>query len=173
MKWSYTTWHGQDCGTHLRRKSDLASPVAKTGSTDSTNSSTVWLTRISHRTTRSPEDNSSNRGKQGSVRKAEIRNIISDHPSPNLRKRLPATPVTPAPVIQNRASPISPAEAAGPIYHQRHDFQRKTTKAERQTGNAPTVAAETAKPIFVPNTARQTQLNRTPAIAAVAMTANK
>jgi len=146
--------------------------VAKTGSTHSTNSSTARRPRSSNRTTRSPEDNSSNKGKQGSLRKVAIRNVISDHPSPNLRKTLPAIPITPA-VIQNRASPISPAEAAGPTYHQRRGFQRKPTKAERQTGNAPPAAAETTKPTFVPNTARQTHLNRTPAIAAAAMTANK
>jgi len=111
--------------------------------------------------------------KHGSLRKVAIRNVISDHPSPNLLKTLPAIPITPAPVIQNRASPISPAEAAGPTYHQRRGFQRKPTKAERQTGFSPAVAAETTKPTFVPNTARQTHLNRTPAIAAAAMTANK
>ena len=128
--------------------------------------------RSSNRTTRSLEDNSSNKGKQGSLRKAAIRNVISDHPSPNLWKILPAIPITPWD-IQNRASPISPAETARPTYHQRRGFQRKLTKAERQTGNAPAMAAETTKPTFVPYTARQTHLNRTPAIAAEAMTANK
>jgi hypothetical protein len=46
-------------------------------------------------------------------------------------------------------------------------------KAERQTGDAPAAAAEITKPTFVPNTARQTHLHRTPAIAVAAMTANK
>jgi len=147
--------------------------VAKTGSRHLTNSSTVLRRWSSHRTTRSPEDESSNNGKQGSLRKAATRNVISDHPSPTLRKTLPALPITPAPAIQNRASPISPEEAPGPTYHQLRGFQRKPTKAERQTGNAPTPAAETTKPTFVPNTTRQTHLNRTPAIAAAAMTANK
>jgi len=67
---------------------------------------------------------------------------------------------------------MCPAEAAGRTYHQRRGFQRKPTNAERQTGNALAAAVETTKPTFVPNTARQTHLNRTPAIAA-AMTANK
>jgi hypothetical protein len=133
----------------------------------------VQRLRSSHRTTRSSEDNTTNIVKQWSLRKALIRNIISDHPSPNLRKTLPAILITPAPGIQNRASPISAAEAAGPTYHQRRDFQRKPTKAERQTNNAPAAAAETIKPTFVPNTARQTHLNRTAAIAAAAMTANR
>jgi hypothetical protein len=63
-------------------------------------------------------------------------------------------------------------EAAVPTYHQRRGFQMKSMKAERQTGNALAAAGETTTPTFVPNTARQTQQNRTPAIAA-AMTANK
>jgi hypothetical protein len=63
-------------------------------------------------------------------------------------------------------------EAGGPTYHQHRGFKTKPTKAKRQTGNAPTVAGETTKPTFKPNMARQTHLNRTPALAA-AMTANK
>jgi len=55
---------------------------------------------------------SNNKGKQGSLRKAAIRNVIFDHPSPNLRKTLPAIPIIPAPVIQNRSSPRCPVEAA-------------------------------------------------------------
>jgi hypothetical protein len=132
----------------------------------------VQQPRSSIRTTRSPEDNSSNKGKQGSLRKAAIRKVISDHPSLNARNTLPAIAITPALVIQNRASPISPAEAARPTYPQCRGFQRKPTKAERQTSNAPAAAVETTKPTFVPNTARRTHPNRTPAIA-VAMTANK
>jgi len=123
--------------------------------------------------TKSPGDNSSSKGKQGSLRNAAIRNVISEHPSPNLRKTLLAIPIILAPVIQNRASPISPAEAAGPTNHQRGGFQMKPTKAERQTGNAPAAPVETTNHTFVPNTARRTHLNRTPAIAAAAMTANK
>jgi hypothetical protein len=107
----------------------------------------------------------------------DTRNVISDHPSPNLRKTLPAIsilpaiPIIPSPVTQNRASPISPVEAAVPTYHQCLGSQRKSKKAERQTGNALAAAAETTKPTFVPNTASQAHLNRTPAITA-AMTAN-
>jgi len=166
------TWLGLSCGTQLRRKSGLGSPVAKTGSRPSTNSSTVRQPLSSNQTTRSREENNSNKGNQGSLRKVAIRNEIVDHPSPNQRKTLPAIPMTPA-VIPVWASPISRAEASGPTYHQCHGFQRKPTKAERQTGNAPAAAAESTKPTFVPNTARQTHLNRTPAIAVAAMTANK
>jgi len=82
------TWHGRACGTHLRRKSDLGSPAAKTGLTHWTNSSTVRRPRSSNRTTKSPGDSNS-KGKQGSLRKAAMRNVIFDHPSPNLWKALP------------------------------------------------------------------------------------
>jgi len=146
--------------------------VAKTGSIHSTNSSTVQWPRSSIRRTRIPEDNSRNKGNVGSLRKATIRNVNSDNPSPNLRKTLLAIAIPPAPVIQNRASPMSPEEAARSTYHQRHGFEWMSTKAKRQTCTALAVAAETTKPTFVPNTARQTHLDRTPAIAA-AMTANK
>ena len=112
------------------------------------------------------------RSLQESLRKVVTRNVITDHPSPNLWKKLPAIPIILAPVTQNHASPISPVEAAVPIYHQRCGFQRKSTKAERQTGNALAAAAETTKCIFVPNKASQDHLNTTPAIT-VAMTANK
>jgi len=125
--------------------------------------------RSSNRTKQSPGDSNS-RGKQRSLKKAAIRNLIFDHPSPNLRKALPVIPTIP--VIQNRASPISPAEAAVPTCHQRRGFQKKSTKAERQTGNALVAAAETTKPTSVTNTASRTHLSRTPAITA-AMTANK
>jgi len=127
--------------------------------------------------TRNPEDNNS-KGKQESLRKVVTRNIISDHPSPNLWKTLlaiptlPAIPIIPALVTQNWASPISPVETAVSTYHQRRGSQRKSTKAKRQTGNAPAVAAETTKATFAPNMASQAQLTRTPAITAV-MTANK
>jgi len=151
MKWSYTTWHGWACGTHLRRQSDDGSPVAMTCSTDS---STVRRHLSSTQTTRSLEVHSSNNVKQGSRRKVAIRTVISDHPSPILRKTVRAIPMTPVLVIQNRASGTSPAEAAGSTYHQSCGFQRKPKKGERQTGNAPAVAAETTKPSFVPNTAR-------------------
>ena len=80
---------------------------------------------------------------------AAIRNATSDHSSPNLRKRLPAIPMIPTiplPGIQYRSSPISPVEAAVPTYPQRRGFQRKSTKAKSQTGNALAAAAETTKP---------------------------
>lgn len=104
-----------------------------------------------------------------------MRNIFSDHASPNLRKTLLASPIIatiPAPVNQNRASPICPVEAAMPASHQRHGFQTKSTKAEMQTGNAPTVAAQIIKPTFVPNLASRTHLTTTPVITA-AMKGNK
>jgi hypothetical protein len=41
-----------------------------------------------------------------------------------------------------------------------------STNSERQSGNSLTAAAETTKPTFVPITASQTHLNRTPAITA-------
>jgi len=125
--------------------------------------------RSTNRTTKSPGDSNS-KGKQGSLRKAAIRNEIFDHPSPNLRKALPVIPTIP--VIQNRASPISPAEAAVPTGHQGRGFQKKSTKAERQTGNALAAEAVTTKPTSVPNTPSRTHLSRTSAITA-AMTANK
>jgi hypothetical protein len=89
-----------------------------------------------------------------------IRNATSDHSSPNLRKRFPAIPIIPIiliiptiplPGIQHRSSPISPVEAAVPTYHQRRGFQRKSTKAERQTGNALAAAPETTTPTVVLN----------------------
>jgi hypothetical protein len=129
-------------------------------------------------TTSNPEDNNNSKGKQKSLRKAATRNITSDYPSPNLRKTLQAIPILPAipiiqaPVTQTRASPIHPVEAAVPTYHQRRGSKRKSTKADRQTGNALAVAVETTQPTFVPNTASQAHLNRTPAITA-AMMANK
>jgi hypothetical protein len=85
---------------------------------------------------------------------AEIRNATSDHSPLNLRKTLLLNPIVPTisiPGTQNRSSPISPVEAAVPTYHQRRGFQRKSTKAERQTGNALAVAAETTKPTVVLN----------------------
>jgi len=42
-------------------------------------------------------------------------------------------------------------EAAMPTHRQRRGFQRKSTKAKRQTGNALAVAAETPKPTVVLN----------------------
>jgi hypothetical protein len=42
-------------------------------------------------------------------------------------------------------------EAAAPTYHQRRGFQRKSTKAKWQTGNALAAAAETTKPTVVVN----------------------
>ena len=77
------------------------------------------------------------------------RNGISDHPSPNLRKTLPAIavlpaiPIIPAPVIRNVPSPMSAVEVAVPTYDQHHSSQKKSKKAERQTGNALAAAAET------------------------------
>ena len=119
-----------------------------------------------------PRDSKS-KGKQGSLRTAAIRNIIFDHPSPNLWETLPVIPIIPTiPVTQIRASPISPGEAAVPTYHQCRGFQRKSTKAERQTGNALAAAAVTTSPTFVANTASRVDLSRTPGITA-AMTANK
>ena len=121
---------------------------------------------------KNPRDSNS-KGKQGSFRKAGLRNVIFNHPSPNLQKSLPVIPLIPTiPVFQNRASPISPVEAVVPTSHQRRGFQRKSMKAKRQAGNALALAVETTKPIFVPNTARRAHLNRTSAITA-AMTANK
>jgi hypothetical protein len=64
-------------------------------------------------------------------------------------------------------------EVARATYYQQHGFQRKPTKAERETSNAPAAAAETTKSTIVANMARQTHMNRTPAIAAAAMTVNK
>jgi len=80
---------------------------------------------------------------------AARRNATSDHSFPNLRKALPPIPIIltiPIPGIQNRSSPISPVEAAVPTYPQRRGFQRKTTKAKSQTGNALAAAVETTKP---------------------------
>ena len=85
---------------------------------------------------------------------AAIRNATSDHSSLNLRKALPPIPIIPTipiPGIHNRSSPISPVEAAVPTCPQRRDFQRKSTKAKRQTGNALAAAAETTKPTVVRN----------------------
>jgi len=168
------TRHGRACGRHLRLKSELESAVAKSCVTHSTNYLTLGRPRSSNRTTWCPV-HSNGKGKQGSLRKAAIRNIIPYHPSPNLRKTLPVSPIIatiPAPVNQNRASPISPVEAAMPASHQRHGFQTKSTKAEMQTGNAPSVAAQITKPTFVPNLASRTHLTRTPVITAL-MKANK
>jgi len=169
MKSSYLTRHGPACSIHLRRKSDLGSPVANTGLIHLTNSSTAWRPRSSNRKTRSLGDTNTKR-KQGMLRMAAIRNVISDHPSPNLQQTLPAIPIIPTiPVIQNWASPISPVEAAMPTYHQRRGFQRMPTKAARQTGNALAASSETTKPTFVPNMASRTHLTRTAAITAVMM----
>jgi hypothetical protein len=77
--------------------------------------------------TRNPEINNNSNGKQESLRKVATRNIISDHPSQNLRKTLPANPIIPAPVTQNRGCPISPVEAAVEAYQQRCGSQRKST----------------------------------------------
>jgi len=127
--------------------------------------------------TRIPGDINS-KGKEETLRKVATRNVISDHQSPNLRKTQPtipilqAIPILPAPVTQYQASPVSPVEAAMPTYRQHRGSQRKSTKAEMQTGNALPAAAETTNPTFVPNTVSQAHLNRTPAITA-AMTANK
>jgi hypothetical protein len=91
---------------------------------------------------------------------AAIRNATSDHSSPNLRKRLPSIPILPIILIiptiplsgiQHWSSTISPVEAAVPTYHQRCGFQRKSTKAKRQTGNALAAAPETTQPTIVLN----------------------
>ena len=140
------TWHGRACGTHLRRKSDLGSPAAKTGSTHSTNSSTVRRPRSSNRTTKCPGDSNS-KGKQGSLRKAAIRNVIFDHPSPNLRKTLPVIPINSNNTGNSKlVKSNKPSGGSRANYKQRHGFQRKSTKAERPTGNALAAAAETKKP---------------------------
>jgi len=135
----------------------------------------VFLTEtrvVADETTKSPVD-TKYKGKQGSLAMVAIRNIILDHPSPNLRKTLPVIPkINKIPVIQNHECSISTVEAAVPTYHQRHGYQRQSTKAQRQIGNALTVAAETTKPTFIPNTESRDHLNRTPAIPA-AMTVNK
>jgi len=119
-------------------------------------------------TTRYPEESNS-KSQWQSLRKAAIKNIISDHSSPNLRKTLRAIP---APVIQHQASPISPVEAAGLTYNQRRSFQRKCMKSEGRSGNALTAAAETTKPTYELHTASWTHLIRTPAITPD-MTVNK
>ena len=119
--------HGRACGTPLKRNSDLGSPAAKTDSTHSTNSSTVRRPRSSNRTTKSPVDSNS-KGKQGSHRKAAIRNVIFDYPSPNLQKTRPAIPIIPKPGIQHRSSPISPVEAAVPTIYSPVAFKASLQK---------------------------------------------
>ena len=116
---------GWNLTMHFRQKSDLGSPPAKTSLTHSTNSSTVRRPWCSNRMTNSPGDSNSN-GKKGSRRKAAIRNVIFDHPSPNLRKPLrpfPRIQSIPAPVIQNRSSPIRPVEAAVPTIYSAEPFK--------------------------------------------------
>jgi len=51
-------------------------------------------------------------------------------------------PAETLPGIYDRSGPISPVEAAVQTHHQQRGFQRKSTKAKRQTGNALAVAAE-------------------------------
>jgi hypothetical protein len=57
-------------------------------------------------------------------------------------------------------------EAAVPTYPQHRGSQTKSTKAERQTGNAIIAAVKQTQLTFVPNTASQAHLKRTPAITA-------
>jgi hypothetical protein len=116
---------------------------------------------------------SNSKGKQGSFRKAAIRNVIFDYPSLILRK-------TPAVIriiltlfaIPNWANPTRPVEAAVPTYEQRCHCQRKPTKPEWKTTNALPALSETTIPTFLPNRASGAQLSRTPAITA-AMTGHK
>jgi hypothetical protein len=86
----------------------------------------------------------------GSLRMAAIRNATSDYSSPNLRKALPPIPIIltiPIPGIQTWSSPIAkPSGGSHANYKQRRGFQKKSRKAERQTGNALAAAAETTKP---------------------------
>ena len=63
-----------------------------------------------------------------------------------ITKAIGLMPTIPIPGIQNRSSPISPAEAAVPTYPQRRGFLRKSTKAKSQTGNALAAAADPTKP---------------------------
>jgi hypothetical protein len=137
----------------------------------------VWQLQSLHQTARHPEDNNS-KGKQEGLRKAATRKVISDCPSPNLRKTLLAIPVILgisiilAPVTQNRACSIPVEQATVATHHQGHSSQRKSPKVERQAGNAFAAAVETTNPTFVPNTACQDHPTSTPAITA-AMTPNK
>jgi hypothetical protein len=129
----------------------------------------VWRPRSSNRNTKSPGD-SNTKGKQGSIRTVAIRNEIIDHPSPNLQNTGPVIRMIPTiPVIQNRASPIRSVGAALPTYHQRRGFQRKSTKAKRQTGNALSAVAETTTPCVVLNMASLAHVNSTPSITAAMM----
>jgi len=67
-------------------------------------------------------------------------------------KAIGLIPTIPIPGIQIRSSPIAkPSGGSRANYKQRRGFQRKSTKAERQTGNALAVAAETTKPTVVLN----------------------
>jgi hypothetical protein len=102
--------------------------------THSTNSSTVRRPRSSNRTTKSPSDTNSKVNTE-SLRKAAIRNATSDPPSPNLRKALPPIAIIltiPIPGIQNRSSPISPAEAAVPTIDSAVAFKGSLRKPNGQ-----------------------------------------
>jgi len=77
--------------------------------------------------TNTPGDSNS-KGKQGSLRKAAIRNLIFDHPYLNLWTTLPVIPIIPAPVFQNRSRPISPVEAAVPTVNSAVAFKRSLRK---------------------------------------------
>jgi len=61
-------------------------------------------------------------------------------------KAIGLIPIIPILGIQNWSSPICPMEAAVPTCPQRRGFQRKSTKAETQTGHAVAAAVETTKP---------------------------
>jgi len=63
-------------------------------------------------------------------------------------KEIGFIPAIPIPGIQNRSGPMIPFQAPVPTYHQLRGFQRKSTKADRQTGNTLAVAVETTKPTF-------------------------
>lgn len=95
---------------HSRPKEDLGSLAARTDSTHSTHFLPMWQPRCSNQMTNSTADISSNKDKQGSLRKAATRNIISYPLSLNLRKTLPVIAITPAQVMHYRASPTSPAQ---------------------------------------------------------------
>lgn len=102
-----------------------------------------------------------------------MRNVILNHLSPDLRKTLPVIPILPTTLaIENRASPISPVEAAVPTNHQCRGYERKSMNAESRTGNALAMAQDTTKAFLLPNTASRAPLNRNPAITS-AMTANQ
>jgi hypothetical protein len=130
----------------------MGGPAARTSDESQTldlqrNPSTVRRPRSSNRTTRSPGDNSSNQGKQGSLRKAAKKNLISDYPSAENTSGNSNNSGT-GKLQSVKSNKTSGGNRAN--YRQRLGFQRKSTKAERQTGNALAAAADTTKPYMQP-----------------------